>query len=71
MTAIFVNIKRKSVILLQIVMVSPGTRLVKNHESQSRIVESELKNMSPWVNLCNHTVNLKTDSKTLYYSLRK
>ena len=71
MTAIFVNIKRKSVILLQIVIVSPGTRLVKNHESQSRTVESEFKNMSPWVNLRNHTVNLKTDSKTLYYSLRK
>ena len=28
-----------SVILLQIVMVSPGNRLVKNHESQSRTIE--------------------------------
>ena len=28
------------VILLQIVMVSPGTYLVKNHESQSRTNES-------------------------------
>ena len=31
----------KTVILLQIVMVSPGTRLVKNHESQSRTIESQ------------------------------
>ena len=29
-----------SLILLQIVMVSPGTHLVKNHESQSRTNES-------------------------------
>ena len=29
MTATFVNIKRKSVILLQIVMVNPRTHLVK------------------------------------------
>ena len=33
-----------SVILLQIVMVSPGTHLVKNHESQSRTIESQFKN---------------------------
>ena len=32
------------VILLQEVMVSPGTHLVKNHESQSRTSESQLKN---------------------------
>ena len=31
---------QNSVILLQIVTVSPGTRLVKNHESQSRTNES-------------------------------
>ena len=45
------------------------THLLKNHESQSRTMESQLKKktMSPWV-LCNHTVNLKTDSKTLYYN---
>ena len=30
-------------ILLQIVMVSPGTHLVKNHEFQSRSNESQLK----------------------------
>ena len=35
------------VILLQIVMVSPGTHFVKNHESQSRTDESQLKNTSP------------------------
>ena len=31
------------VILLHIVMVRPGTHLVKNHESQSRNNESQLK----------------------------
>ena len=30
-------------ILLQIVMVSPGTHLVKNHEFQSRTNETKLK----------------------------
>ena len=59
-------------------MVSPGTYLVKNHESQSRTNESysvvkkkmrpNLKIVQP---LCNQTVNLKTDSKTLYYSTLK
>ena len=34
-------------ILLQIVMVSPGTHLVKNHEFQSRTNESQLKKTSP------------------------
>ena len=33
-----------SLILLQIVMVSPGTHFVKNHEFQSRTSESQLKN---------------------------
>ena len=33
----------QSVNLLQIVMVSPGTHLVKNHEPQSRTYESQLK----------------------------
>ena len=32
-----------AMILLQIVMVSPGTHLVKNHESQARTSESQLK----------------------------
>ena len=35
-----------SVILLQIVMLSPGTHLVKNNESQSRTTESQFKNTS-------------------------
>ena len=56
--------------LLQIVMVSPGTYLVKIHESQFTTIESQFKNKSPG-SLCNHTVNLKIDSKTLYYSLLK
>ena len=34
---------RCAVILLEIVMVSPGTYLVKNHEYQSRTNESQLK----------------------------
>ena len=63
------------VILLQIVMVSPGTHLVKNHESQSRTIYSQFKKMCPKLKmlrpLCNQTVNLKTDSKTLYYSILK
>ena len=35
-----------SVILLQIVMLSPGTHLVKNNESHSRTIESQFKNTS-------------------------
>ena len=63
-------------IWLQIVRVSPRTHLVKNLESQSRTNESQLKNKrSPKLKmlgpLCNQTVNLKTDSKTLYYSILK
>ena len=38
-----VNIPIGAVNLLQIVMVSPGTHFVKNHESQSRSNESQLK----------------------------
>ena len=56
-----------SVILLQIVMVCPGTHFVKNDRSQSRTNESQLKKkpadpklkmLGP---LCDQTVNLKTD----------
>ena len=32
-----------SVILVEIVMVSPGTHLVKNHESKARTIESQFK----------------------------
>ena len=67
------------VILLQIVMVSPGTHFVKNHESQglepwapvkvkTTTTNPKLKMLGP---LCNQTVNLKTDAKTLYYSIVK
>ena len=35
------------VILLHIVKVSSGTHLVKNHQSQSRTNESQLKEMNP------------------------
>ena len=66
----------EAVFLLQMVMVSPGTHLVKTHESQSITNESQfkktrsqrLKMLGP---LCNQTVNLNTDSKTLYYSILK
>ena len=70
---IFKKLEKFTVILLQILMVSPGTHLVKNHEFQSRTNESQLKKTSPKLKmlgpLCNQTVNLKTDSKTLYYSV--
>ena len=56
-------------------MVSPGSHLVKNHESLSIANETQfkkkiqkLKMLGP---LCNRTVNLKTDAKTLYYSILK
>ena len=64
-------------IWLQIVRVSPRTHLLKNNESQTRANESPLKKRkneseieNAWA-FCNQTVNLKTDSKTLYYSILK
>ena len=36
-----------TVFLLQINMMNSGTHLVRNHESQSRTNESQLKKMSP------------------------
>ena len=52
------------VILLEIVMVSPGTHLVKNHPSPSpEPMSPKLKMLEP---LCNQAFNLKTDSKVLY-----
>ena len=61
-----------SVILLQIVIVSPGT---ENHESRSRTNDSQLKKTSPKLKMlgsfCNQTVNLKLDPKTLYYGILK
>ena len=63
-------------ILLQIVMVSPGTHLVKNHESLSITNESQFKKtrsakLKILGLLCNQTINLETDAKTLHYSLLK
>ena len=65
--------KLQPVILLQIVMVSPGTHLVKKHESLSITNESHFKKTgSPKLKmpgpLCNQTVNLETNAKTLYYT---
>ena len=37
------TISSDPVILLEIVMLSPGTHLVKNHESQCRTIESQFK----------------------------
>ena len=73
-TFLYIN-RALAVILLQIVMVSPGTHLVKKHESLSITSESQLKKKtrSPKLKmlwpLCNQTVG--TDDKTLYYSLLK
>ena len=52
-------------------MVSPGTRLVKNHESLSITIESQFKKRSKLKMLgplCNQTVNLETGQNSLYYS---
>ena len=56
------------VILLQMVMVSPGTRLVKTHQSLSITNESQFKkSRSPKLKmlgpLCNQTVKMETDAK--------
>ena len=59
-------------ILLQIVVVSPGTHLVKPMSPTSKGNESSLENQMKMLGLlCNQTVNLKTDSKTLYDSILK
>ena len=59
----------RSVLLLQIVMVSPCTHLVKNHESRPITNQSQIKKIGVILRpLCNQTVNLETDAKTLYYS---
>ena len=64
------------VILLQMVIVSPGTHLVKTHQSLSITNESQFKKpRSPKLKmlgpLCNQTVNMETDAKSLYYILLK
>ena len=55
-------------------MVCPRSHLVKNHEFQSITNESQFKKKKQEVMLgplCNQTVNLETDAKTLNYSLLK
>ena len=65
----YINGKSLAVILLQTVMVSPGTHLVKNQSRNNKsqlkknIYSPKLKMLRP---LCNQTVNLTRDSKTLY-----
>ena len=49
-------------------MVCPWTHLVKNHESQLKKKSPKLKMLG---SLCNQTVNLKTNSQTLYYGILK
>ena len=56
-----------SVTLLQIVMLSPGILPVQNQLKKKKM-SLKLKMLGL---LCNQTVNLKTDSKTLYYSIIK
>ena len=48
-----------------------GTRLVKNHDSQSRTKSHKNPKLKMLWPLCNQTVNLETDSKILYYSILK
>ena len=61
-----------SVILLQIVMVRPGTHLVQNHEFQSITSESQFKKRESCLGLyVTRKFNLETDAKALYYSLLK
>ena len=58
-----------SVVLLEIVMVSPGTHLVKNHESyRPEPMSSKQKTLGT---VTRQSLNLKTDPKTLYHSLLK
>ena len=63
-------------------MVSPETHLEKNHEFQSITTESQKKDKTTTTTttsqklkmlgpLSNQTVNLKTDTKTLHYSILK
>ena len=47
-----------------------GTRLVKNRESQSRTKSPKNPKLKMRWPLCK-TINLETDSKTLYYSILK
>ena len=58
-------------IVLQIAMVSPGTHLVKNHASlyitnENQFRETRSPKLKMLRRLCNQTVNLETDTKSLY-----
>ena len=77
-TLLSANQIQEIIILLTSVTVFFGSHLVRNHESQSRTTESQLPKKKPRIAklkvhepLCNQTVNLETDAKTLYYSLLK
>ena len=54
-------------------MVSPATHLVQNHQSQFRtcdrvpVEKNESKIENAWAFMYYQTVNLKTDSKTVYF----
>ena len=54
-------------------MVSPATHLVQNHQSQFRtcdrvpVKKNEFKIENAWAFMYYQTVNLKTDSKTVYF----
>ena len=46
--------------------------IMKNHESQlKKIKKNESETENAWAFMFNQRVNLKTDSKTLYYSTLK
>ena len=63
-------------LVTNVVVVSPGTHLIKNHETMSITNElllkttrgHKLKVLEP---SCNQTLNLETDDKTLYCRLLK
>ena len=57
-------------------MVSPGTHFIKIMSPSLEPLRAEVKKtMNPKLKmlwpLCNQTINLKTDSRTLYYSIVK
>ena len=77
-----VSLPSITVILLWIVIVSPGTHLVKNHGSLSITSASQLRkkkqnknirspNLKMLGPLCYQTVNLGKDGKIIYYRLLK
>ena len=55
----------------KIVYGESGTRFVKNRESQSRTKSPKNLKLKMLWPLCNQTINLETDSKTLCYRILK